>query len=635
MQTYPDPADTFGGESQAAASNAHGGFSYPAHSMHQGTKDLSSYDRPSQHSQASGSASVPYGQQMSGSMVAHYSSPPQQPQQVFTVAEMRHALASAVLRGSDLTIGLSCASMVLSFGVSVVGVVAMTDIQVEQIVTVQSVAFLIAQSFVVSRTWRDWSLCQVTDLARPSPVYAATVGMFLFVAVGMSLYCMAVIVKWHGFYVLSLLWVSISAVLSSKAVRDRDFAKRSLLQLSEQNSEGGDEIMGVCSNSPEYQAVVWGSAAFAVGTTLVLLWSWEEDIMELTMKGFFTLCVFFSQGSTFHLGKLMHDRADPIKSKELQEHVPFQVVVVASSIVSYIVPLLVVCLTTLETSKRFFLLTGLGFMMSSSFFLVKHSKDQSEFQKLMAPLVRIGLSHGASTHSLAETRPSGIRGSQGSSLENGQQGSWAGGMQQGDESAFRDHEVVQTGQPGEGFAQPASQPQPLFAGNDVADGAMPSTASPPRPPTGTQGSMTFPAPPSQDGFTFQAPPSNFQAPSPRDAYASFQTPPAQDGLSFPTPPALAPALTAPALAPAMGAPALAPAPPPLQHLKAPPKAFQAPSSQPQDGFSMEAPSPRDRGDTEDEAEAARIIAQLGSLRKNLKHSEAVANSLRGGGDGDD
>jgi len=151
------------------------------------------------------------------------------------------------------------------------------------------------------------------------------IAVFFVVAVTFACYSLAVAVEWHGFFIVSLLWVMVSSFLASKAVRDRDFAKKTTSRLVETDSEQLPDIMWACTKSPVYQIVVWSSAVFAVGTTLIFMWSWDEDNMEPVMKGFFSLCVFFGQGSTFHLGKLLHDRSDPIKARELQENIPFQV----------------------------------------------------------------------------------------------------------------------------------------------------------------------------------------------------------------------------------------------------------------------------------------------------------------------
>jgi len=313
------------------------------------------------------------------------------------VVDVRHELAMALLRGSHADLGLCCMSMLLSLGFAVAGVVAMTDNEEERIIAVQSVAFLMAQSFGLSRVWRDWSMCNDSDIAKPSYIYLGFVVTFFILAVTGATYSVARVVEWHSFYVLALAWVTASAIMTSKAVRDRDFATKFILR---PEAASQLDIVWICSGSHVYQIVVWISAVFAVATTLISMWTWETESMKLEMKGFFFLCVFFAQGSTFHLGKLMHDRADPLKARELRKHIPFQIVVVLSTAVSYIVPVVVVCFIELGTAKRFFLLVGLAFMMCTSFFLVKHAKDRHEFENLMLPMEHHPL--GAVTESFGQ-----------------------------------------------------------------------------------------------------------------------------------------------------------------------------------------------------------------------------------------
>lgn len=505
-----------------------------------------------------------------------------------TLDEIQHSLAKCIQRGSDLDSFLGCGSMIAAFGFAVVGVMTMTDDGKERTIAIQAVAFLIAQAFALSRAWRDWSLCKDrlgADTAKPSLLYVAMIAIFFVASVGFSVYSLASVVEWHGFYVVTLLWVSCSSLLASKAVRDRDFGKK-FVQLTEsaENTDGLIEILSFCVKSPVYQVVVWGSSAFAVGTTLVLMWSWDDETMELVMKGFFTLCVFFSQGSTFHLGKLMHDRADPIKSKELQEHYPFQFTVVLSSIVSYIVPLLIACYVDMETSKRFILLAGIGFMMSSSFFLVKHAKDHNELKELMAALV---------PHHQSELA--------------GQSGSFHSQTHPGPvETVYGEGEDHPMTLPGQGLSQstmvtqaspyttpPASaktpgKPKNVFGDDDADDMPLPPSGGPPM--------LAPPLAPRPQG----------QSPPPFGGPPNGQAPPLES-------------LKAPPLAPAMRQGGLGQAPP-----LAPPAlpGKQAPPLSPMQQTSGEQ-------NQDEDPETRRIIEQLGNLRSNVKARDGqVGQALR-------
>jgi hypothetical protein len=134
----------------------------------------------------------------------------------------------------------------------------------------------------------------------------------------------------------------------------------------------------------EYRVLVVVSALLALGVMLGLMWSWGSNIMAIERKGFVSVCVLWCEVSAFHLCKLIRDRADPIKSRELRTQLPFQLLVIASSIASFGLLLGGVLIMPLDLPKRFFLLIGSGAMLSTAFFLAKHVRDRLEVQKLLA-----------------------------------------------------------------------------------------------------------------------------------------------------------------------------------------------------------------------------------------------------------
>jgi len=309
---------------------------------------------------------------------------------LYPTVDMRHSVALSLLRGSDAHLTLCCLSMVMSLVIAVVGIARMTDDEVKRIIAIQAVVFLMAQAFWLTRVWRDWTLSTESETAKPSVFYVSLVACLFTLAVVLVIYCLEVVIDWHGFYVISSLWVMFSAVMLSKAVRDRDFANKSL-QHPVQDVQGHSEhllhVVATCRDSLVDRVLTWFSAVLAVSMTLGFMWTWDSESMMIIIKAFMTLCTFWSEGSTFHLAKLLHDRADPNKKRELREQLGFQILVVFSTIVSYTVPLIVVVvLPDLHASKRFYLLCGLGFMMSTAFFLVKHVRDQLEFKRLVSPM---------------------------------------------------------------------------------------------------------------------------------------------------------------------------------------------------------------------------------------------------------
>merc|ERR1719487_1953373 len=130
----------------------------------------------------------------------------------------------------------------------------------------------------------------------------------------------------------------------------------------------------------------------------------------------------------------------------------------------------------LDTAKRFFLLAGLGFMMSTSFFMVKNTKDNIEFQKLLAPLVRQQYSD------MQESSP--IKDS--------------GTLPIAEEAEHDENDPF--GMPGEGPGWPTgpSQAEPPFGSDAESPSPMPPAAPPPLLPHGQTAPMASREPSSQD-----------------------------------------------------------------------------------------------------------------------------------------
>merc|ERR1712232_1472638 len=101
-------------------------------------------------------------------------------------------------------------------------------------------------------------------------------------------------------------------------------------------------------------------------------------------KGFISVCILWCEASFFHLAKLVRDRADPTKAKELRPQRAFQALVVFSAIGSFCTLLGGVCIMPIELPKKFFLAVASGFMLSTAFFLAKHVRDHLELNKLLA-----------------------------------------------------------------------------------------------------------------------------------------------------------------------------------------------------------------------------------------------------------
>merc|ERR1719401_898620 len=97
------------------------------------------------------------------------------------------------------------------------------------------------------------------------------------------------------------------------------------------------------------------------------MWSWSSDILAVERKGYISGMVLWCLFSSFHLAKLVRDRGDPIKAKELKTQVPFQVLVVGSSVLSAGALIGGSCAMPLALRQRLFLITGACFAITSAF----------------------------------------------------------------------------------------------------------------------------------------------------------------------------------------------------------------------------------------------------------------------------
>merc|ERR1712046_62995 len=116
----------------------------------------------------------------------------------------------------------------------------------------------------------------------------------------------------------SIVWVTVSALCLSKAVRDRSDAIISSQLGPELHQSHLPRILRICKGTVEFKVFVWASAFVAIGMMLGLMWTWDAETMAIERKGFISVCVLWSEVSSFHLAKLVRDRMDAIKAKELR-----------------------------------------------------------------------------------------------------------------------------------------------------------------------------------------------------------------------------------------------------------------------------------------------------------------------------
>jgi hypothetical protein len=307
--------------------------------------------------------------------------------------EPQYAFAVKLLQGTDGNYILCSASMAASLMLAAAGIIVMTDDAVKRVMSAQSIIFLVAQSFTLTRVSRDRSTFSASDIARPTLAYFIQVMVFLLAAVVMSVYSVitsATVTEWRGFYVMSLLWATVSALCLSKAVRDRSDAKIFLNLPAEERQARLPQILRICRGTLEYKVLVWMSAVVSVILMLGIMWSWDAETLVIERKGFISVCLLWCQVSAFHLAKLVRDRADPQKSPELGKQLPFQVLVVLSAITSSCILIVGLSLMPLLEGKRFCMLAGSGFAFSSALFLAKHVRDRVELRSDAAALAQPG-----------------------------------------------------------------------------------------------------------------------------------------------------------------------------------------------------------------------------------------------------
>lgn len=303
--------------------------------------------------------------------------------------------ALELLRGSDANFGLCCVSTALSLLAAGVGIISMEQdkevrsdtARMTQIFAFQSIVFLLSQGFTVAKSLRDYHLGSLDSMAdvKPSNAYMVQVMLFFVLALVCSFYslvALAISPEWQAFFAMIILWLMLNVLCLSKAIRDRHEASTfGGLPLHSQASRL-QHIWAMSNGTKEYMAMLWLSAIASVSLMLGIMWSWSDQILVVERKAYISGMILWSLVSSFHLAKLVRDRADPLKSKELKTQLPFQVLIVASSVLSLAALLGGAFFMPLELRQRLFLLTGTCFTTTSAFYLAKHVRDRLEVKAL-------------------------------------------------------------------------------------------------------------------------------------------------------------------------------------------------------------------------------------------------------------
>jgi len=303
--------------------------------------------------------------------------------------------ALKLLRGTNANFGLCWVSTALSLIAAGLGIIFMElDNEVRsdtatmtKVFAVQSIVFLLSQGFTVAKSLRDYHLGSLDSMAdvKPTNAYMVQVLLFLVLAIGCSFYslvALAITPEWQAFFAMIIVWIMLNVLCLSKAIRDRHEASSfGGLPLHTQQSRF-QHILIMSTGTKEYMAMLWLSTILSISLMLGIMWSWSGKILAIERKAYISGMILWSIISSFHLAKLVRDRADPVKSNELKTQIPFQVLCIASSLLSFGALLVGAFVMPLELRQRLFLLTGTCFTTTSALYLAKHVRDRLEAKAL-------------------------------------------------------------------------------------------------------------------------------------------------------------------------------------------------------------------------------------------------------------
>lgn len=291
--------------------------------------------------------------------------------------------AIALLRGSDIDIGVYGISFFLSLLLLFWGVSDMIDSDVDRVLAVQPVFFMVGQSFAVTTMWRDRTMFRECDVYRPTLVNVYATFAFFLLACFFVVHVLANDVKWPEFYVVGSLWVTFTALQISRSIRNRDYAEMFQSVHEDDLEDVFDKIISICRGTVEYQVFVWLSFVVAFFTTQIATWSWDDDDMNVTNKGTVTILALWAITSTIHMAKLSRDREDPVLSVSINEQRLYQLMVFTSWILSCSLCFIMIFLFDIKDWQRFFLTIGWGYTLTSIYAVAKHVRDQREARHIV------------------------------------------------------------------------------------------------------------------------------------------------------------------------------------------------------------------------------------------------------------
>merc|ERR1712113_371811 len=133
-------------------------------------------------------------------------------------------------------------------------------------------------------------------------------------------------------------------------------------------------IRGTCM----YKFFVWVACLGSTAMMMTLMWSWPKSSLNTDRKLLVTVGDLWCLTSVFHIAKLVRDKADRAKAKQLKKQVAFQVMILASMLGSSVVVVGAIYMMPLEPPQKFFMICGTLCMLCTAFFLAKSVRDTQE-----------------------------------------------------------------------------------------------------------------------------------------------------------------------------------------------------------------------------------------------------------------
>jgi hypothetical protein len=292
------------------------------------------------------------------------------------------------------------ASFATAMVLACIGFVMMADSAEVRALPFYATLFLVAQCMTLAKVARDQQMASAGgetlefEFLRPTNAYIVQVVAFFLAAVACvvhSLFTIQVSEQWRGTLVLAMLWIMTSSLCLAKTVRDQRDASLWDQLPPESRCNHVERIVAAAGGSLPYKVLVWTSVLVSLALSMVWLWLGPEYAdLPVSSKGLISVCYPFCAVCAFHLAKLVRDRADPAKKKDLDRQLPYQFLIVAGFCVAGASLIAAVCTVEGATMpQRMFLATGGTYLTFSCLFLAKQVRDALESEDLLNS-IRLG-----------------------------------------------------------------------------------------------------------------------------------------------------------------------------------------------------------------------------------------------------